>query len=107
MTITWHAQVLGVTNVSAKLEGVSSKRFGPVIDELNLVLALEQRAIAATHVEAFSEFTDAGGFLNIARAVSCKAQLRESSGERITQVDSRNAGVLHRSQGVVIGSYIH
>ena len=48
--IARHAKVLGIANISAELQRMIALRSCPVIDELNLLFAFRQRAVAASDV---------------------------------------------------------
>ena len=66
MTIARHAQVQRISNVTTELEGVEAGGLCPVVDKLNLVLALDQWAIAAADVEALAELTDSRSLGDVA-----------------------------------------
>ena len=55
--ITGNAQVVGPTNVSAKLDLVIAPHLRPVVDELKLLLTFNEWAIAAANVESVAEGT--------------------------------------------------
>ncbi len=47
-----NAEVAAITQIGANFEGVVAVDHGPVVDDLELVFALGQRAVAAVDVQA-------------------------------------------------------
>ena len=47
-----HAQVAAIAKIGADLDGVVANDLGPVVDNLELVFALGQRAVAAVDAQA-------------------------------------------------------
>ena len=88
------AQVVRAPDVDAGLEGVAADQLGHVADELQLVLVLFERAVAAVGVEAGAEDEPAV-------AVAIDVAGRQAGGEGVVQVQPGNAGVGGRRGAVV------
>src|SRR5262249_49497980 len=76
----------GAADVGAELDGVISGDSGPVVDELELVLVLNQGAIAAVHAERVTELEEAV-------AVAINEEGRHSGIKVLVHVQARNPRV--------------
>src|ERR1041384_1216255 len=86
MLIARHPQIVSLANVGAELERVIALNLRPVVDELDLLFVLDQRAIASVDAESVSE-------LEQIVAVVVDEARRHASGKGFVQVQPRDSRV--------------
>ena len=84
--IAWDAQVVRLTNVGTELDGVIPLDLRPIVDELELIFILVQRAVAAVDAQREAE-------LEQIAAVVIDEERRHASGELLIQIQARNSGI--------------
>src|ERR1700730_5129121 len=100
MPIARHAQVIGVTDVGAKLELVIALDLGPVAHELVLVFTLEKRAIARVLYQRVAE-------MEVARARHADRESRHSCRIRRVNVQSRDSRIFGGCGTQATRCYLH
>ena len=92
-----YTEVHRVTNVGAELELMVALDLGPVVDELELLFALGERAVAAADVEAVAKVRQAFLLSGAAvAAVDCREERGQAAGLGGAEVHSGNAERGHR-----------
>ena len=101
-----NAQIRRMTDISTKLELVVAQHLGPVVDELDALFSLDERAIAAADAEAFADTVVAQSVLTDCLIKDqCRQAVRGGIGSvqtRQPQISCRGAVVLIELGGVRI-----
>src|SRR5262245_7005422 len=99
MRVAGHAQVVGAANVGAELESVIADELRRVADELELVLVLIERAVAAVDAQAGAE-------IRVRNSVALD-ESGEKAGTEVVEVETLDAGLLSRLFEVIEGQHVH
>src|SRR5437879_1281610 len=99
MLVAWDAQVASLADVGAELEGVVALDLRPVIDELDLFLIHNQRAVTAVDSQSVAE-------LEKVIAIVVDEEGRHPSGKGCVQIDAGNSRVLGRRGLQAVGDHV-
>ena len=112
VAVTGNAQIQGIADVCTELNGVVADDAGPVVDELILVFALQQRAVATIDAQAKTDAAKGAGTNNIAsvfitRVAEAADKVTRLAGSKIgTQVKTGDANITRRCGANAVGDHV-
>src|SRR5215470_10621970 len=108
MAIARHPQIQRPTYICAELNLMVSKDLGPVVDELELVLAFGERTVTASNVQALAKLTYTGGLRYIPTAVGVTYyELRKSRRESFVKIYAGDTRSSHRLGAETVRKNVH
>src|SRR5438105_4251004 len=113
VAVAGNTQIQGIADVAAKLNRMVAEDFGPVVDELILILAFQQGTVAAVDAEAEANAAEGTGAENsapvlVAGTAEATDQVsRLAGGEVGTQIKAGNTDITRRSCAHSVGNHVH